>query len=126
MTTQSVECWNCGQVLSIRADKLETARCGSCQQMIVRQEQPEIKTEYRATAREPQGINRTPWIVSFIKNLVIYVGGAFAGLFLLYLVFAMFGLFWGVIVCVVVLPALKFVFVDIIGGAAKETNKDRD
>jgi len=49
MTTQTIECWNCGQKLSIRTDKLATARCGNCQQMVLGEEKP--KVQYQRTAK---------------------------------------------------------------------------
>lgn len=35
MSSVLIECWNCGQKLNIRTDKVALARCGNCQQMIV-------------------------------------------------------------------------------------------
>lgn len=47
MNSVLVECWNCGQKLKIRADKLALARCGNCQQMVAKEDRPESKIEYQ-------------------------------------------------------------------------------
>ena len=45
MSSIQVECWNCGLKLQVKLDKLATARCGNCQQMIAKEEQPEKEPE---------------------------------------------------------------------------------
>jgi hypothetical protein len=56
MDSDIIECWNCGQKLRIRTDKIATAKCGNCQQMLVKQEPS--KTERTPTGSAQQAASR--------------------------------------------------------------------
>ncbi len=60
MSSVQVECWNCGLKLSVVIEKLATARCGNCQQMIVREGQPEVNKSPNSAPGETRAIEVRP------------------------------------------------------------------
>jgi hypothetical protein len=78
MDSDIIECWNCGQKLRIRTDKIATAKCGNCQQMLVKQEPS--KTERTPTGSAQQAASRPTrprpsqgGVAVFIVTLVVYI-----------------------------------------------------
>jgi len=89
MSSVIIECWNCGQKLRVNTDNLETARCGNCQQMIARQEQPAVRG-FRAPKEKRKVGQLRNFFLRMLGGALGLALGIVLGLGLLVIVFFMF------------------------------------
>ncbi len=70
MNSVLVECWNCRQKLNIDANRLATARCGKCRQMLVQQVREVQPQENKAYEQAPEKKNQAKITLGTIGVLI--------------------------------------------------------
>lgn len=119
MSVIQVECWNCGRNLRINADRLSTARCGNCQQLLVKPSQ--ASADYRPVAREQKTGRSRPWLMTLL-SAVLGIGFAVGVILFVAFKFGVVGVF---VLFVLVIPILKAIG-NFFGDVAKEFHKNKE
>lgn len=128
MESQVIECWNCGQSLSVSVSKLATARCGNCQQKVVMEEESErtgatvSQYQLKAQAKRESGIFK--WLKSYTTNVLVglCVLGVSMFVFISFVTrYGILGLIVGFIALIVLSPVIN-----LVSKAVVNANRNRD